>query len=90
MGLYTGVSDVVAKICADTILEDIVRLNQRTKNPLKYVHTNSKYGHIFSIPASDTQESFSISARDKVWVDKILLQFLGGKEENKVAMAQYM
>ena len=69
---------------------EIVRLRQRTKSPLKYVHTSSKYGHIFAIPASDTQELFSRAERDKDWVDKIIFHLSGGKEENKVSMAQYL
>ena len=90
MGFGTDVSDGVAKMRAATILGDIFHLHQHTKNLLKDVHTNSKYGHIFSIPASDTQESFSRSAREKVWVDKILLHSSGRKDENKAAMAQYL
>ena len=90
MGFDTDISDGVTKMSADTILGEIVCLHQRTKNPLRYVHTNSKYDHLISISDSDTQESFSRSARDKDWVDKILLRFSVGKEENKVAMAQYL
>ena len=58
---------------ATIILGEIVRPHQRTKNPPKYVHTNSKYGHLVAMPDSETQESFSRSARNKGWVDKILL-----------------
>ena len=47
MGFDTDISDGVAKIRASTILGDIVRLRQKNKNPLEYVHTNSQYGHIF-------------------------------------------
>ena len=65
---------------AATLLGDIVRLHQHTKNPLRYVHTNSKYGHLIAILASDTREKFSRAARDKGWVDMILLHPLGGKE----------
>ena len=57
---------------AATLLGEIVRLHQRTKNPLKYVHKNSKCGHLVEIPSSDTQESFSIATRDKGWVDGIV------------------
>ena len=55
MGFNTGISDGVAKMRAATLLGEIVRLYQGTKNLLKYVHTNSKYGHFFAIPSSDTQ-----------------------------------
>ena len=58
MSFDTDIPDGVAKMRATTLLGDIVRLYQRSKNPLNYVHTNSKYGHIFAIPASDTQETF--------------------------------
>ena len=79
MGFDTGISDGVTKMRAATLLGDIFRLHQRTKNSLKYVHTYSKYGNLVAIPASDTQEKLSISARDKGWVDKILLCLSGGK-----------
>ena len=54
VGFDTDISDGVAKMWEAILLGDIVRLHQRTKNQPKYVHTNSKYGHIFSIPSSDT------------------------------------
>ena len=73
---------------AATILVYIVCLHQCTKNTLKYVHTKSKCGHIFVMPYYFTQESFSRSARDKGWVDKMLLHLSGGKEEKKVNKAQ--
>ena len=57
---------------------------------LNYVHKNSKYGHHVAIPDSDTQEYFSRAARDKGWVDEILLHLSGGKEENVAAMTQYL
>ena len=50
----TDIFDRVAKMSAATILGDIFHIHQCNKNPLKYVHTNSKYGHLFAIPASDT------------------------------------
>ena len=56
---------------ATTLLGDIDHLHQRTKTPLKYVHTNSKYGHIFAITYSETHESFWRYARDKGWVEKL-------------------
>ena len=90
MGFDTDISGGVTEMRAATILGDIVRLHLRTKNPLKYVHTNSKYGHLVAIPASDTHESFSRYARDKGWVDKIPLHLSGGEEEDKVAMTQYL
>ena len=68
---------------AATLLGEIVRLHQQTKNPLKYVHTNSKYEHLVAIPASKTQEHFSRAERDKGWDDEILLRSSSGKEENK-------
>ena len=55
MGVDTDIYYGVAKMRAATILGKIVHLHQNTKNTLKYVHTNSKYGDIISIPASDTQ-----------------------------------
>ena len=90
MGFDTDIFDGVVKIRAAIILREIVCLHQYTKNILKYVHTNSKYGHLFAIPPSETQDFFSRDAKDKVWVDEILLRLSGGKEENKVAMAQYL
>ena len=64
MGFYNDISDGVAKMRAATLLVDIFRLHQHTKNSLKYVHTNSKYGHLSALQAYDTQESFSRDARD--------------------------
>ena len=90
MGFDTNISDGVAKMRADTILGDIVRRYQCTKNPLKYAKTNSRYGHFIGIPDSDTQEYFSRSGLGKVWVEEILLHQLVVMEENKVAMAQYL
>ena len=55
MGFDNDISDGVAKIRAATLLGEIVRLHQRTKNLLKHVHTNSKYGHLVAIPDYDTQ-----------------------------------
>ena len=80
MGFDTDIYDGVARMRAATHLGDIFRLHQRTKNLLEYVHTNSKYGHLIEIPASYNQESFSISARGKGWVDEILLRLSGGEE----------
>ena len=82
--------DGVAKTRSATLLGYIVRLYQHTKNPLKYVHTNSKYGHIVAIPSSDTQELFLIAVLNKVWVDKMFIHLSCGKEENKEPMAQYL
>ena len=65
MGFDTDISDGVAKMRAATLLGDIYHLRQCTKNTLKCVHTNSKYGDLFTIPASDTHESFSRAGRDK-------------------------
>ena len=87
MGFDIDISDGFAKMRAANILGEIVRLHQHTKNPLKYVDTNSKYGHIVAIPASDTNESFSGAARYKGWVDEIIFHSSCKKEENKVAMA---
>ena len=56
MGFDTAISNGVKKIRAATLLGDIVRLRQCTKNLLKYVHINSNYGHLVAIPASDTQK----------------------------------
>ena len=69
-----------AKMRAATLLGENVRLHKCTKNPLNYVHTNSKYGHLVVIPYFETPESFSRSARYKGWVGKILLHLSGGKE----------
>ena len=55
-GFDTGIFYGVVKMRAATILGDIFRLHQFNKNPLKYVHTNSKYKNIFAIPDSSTQE----------------------------------
>ena len=55
MGFETDISDGVKKMRAATILGDIFCLHQHTKNMLKYVHTNSKYGHLIAIPASYIQ-----------------------------------
>ena len=46
----------VVKMSSSTLLENIFHLHQRTKNLLKYVHTNPKYGHLVTIPYSDTRE----------------------------------
>ena len=90
MGFDNDISDGVAIMSAATILGEIFRLYQRTKTPLKYVHTKSKYGHIVAIPASDTQELFSRAARETILVKEIILHSSGGKGENKVAMSQYL
>ena len=87
MGFDTDISDGVAKMRSATILGGIFRPHQRTKNPLNYFHTNSKYGNSVAIRDSDTQETFQRDARDKGWVDEILIHSLGEKEEIKVAMA---
>ena len=71
----TDIYDGVAKMRAATLLGEILRPHQQTKNPLKYAHTDSNYGHLVAIPTSETQESFSRAARDKVWVDKNLLRY---------------
>ena len=80
MGFDTYISDGVANIRPDTILGEIFFLHQHTTNPLKYVHKNSKYGHLVAITDSDNYELFSRAEIDKVWVDKILLHLSGGKE----------
>ena len=90
MCFYTDIFDGVTKMRAVTFLGDIFCLHERTNNPLKYVHTSSKYGNIVTITASDTKESFSRAVIDKGWVYYIIVNSSGGKEENKVAMAQYL
>ena len=55
VGFDTDIYDGVAKMRAAAPLGDIFHLHQCTKNPLKYVHTNSKYGNLVAIPDSDTQ-----------------------------------
>ena len=67
----TGIYDGVKKMRASTLLGEIVRLHQRTKDPLKYVHTNSEYGNLVSIPAS----YFSRAGRYKGWVEGIILHW---------------
>ena len=79
MGFDAYISDGVAKMRAATLLGEIVRLHQRTKNLLNYFHTDSKYVHLVAIPDPGTQDFFSKSARDKLWVDEILLHSSGGK-----------
>ena len=54
-GFDTGIVYGVVKMTAATLLGEIVCLHQCTNNTLKYVHTNSKYGNLVAIPASDTQ-----------------------------------
>ena len=61
MGFDTDISNGVAKMRAATLLREIIRLHQRNKNLLKYVHTNSKHGYLVSIKASYTEELFSRS-----------------------------
>ena len=56
MVIDNGLSGGVTKNSAATILVDIVRLHKCTKTPPKYVHTNSEYGHLVSIPASVIHE----------------------------------
>ena len=56
MGFGTDFFDGVTKMRAATLLGKTVRLQKRTKIPIKYVNKNSKYGHIFAITVSDTQE----------------------------------
>ena len=59
MGFNTDISDGVSKMRVSTLLGEIFHLHQRTKNTLKYVHTNSNYWHLVTISSSDNQESFS-------------------------------
>ena len=56
MGFDTDISDGFAKMRAATVLGDIFGLHQRTKTPLKYFQTKSKYGNLVEIPASGTHE----------------------------------
>ena len=56
MGFGDDISDGVLKIRAATLLGGIIRLHQRIRNPLNYVHTNSNYGNIVPMPDSDTKE----------------------------------
>ena len=65
VGFDTDISDGVAKMRAAALLGDIVRLHQRTKNPLKYVHTNSKYGNLVAVPDCDTQKCFQRAENTK-------------------------
>ena len=62
MGFGTDFSDRVAKIMSATLLGGILRLYQRTKNTMKYVHKNLKYRCLVSIPAYENQE-FSKSCK---------------------------
>ena len=68
MGFNSSLYYGLKKMRAATLLGDILHLRRCTKNPLKCVHINSKYGNIVVISDSATQESVSISAREKVWV----------------------
>ena len=70
MHFYAGISGGFSKMRASTILGDILRPHQCTKNPLNYVNTKSKYGHFVTMPVSTSHEPFSRAARDKVWVEK--------------------
>ena len=63
MGFDTGISDGFVKKRAATLLVEIVRLHQCTKNPLKFFHTNSKYGNLVEITDYDTREYFSRATR---------------------------
>ena len=63
MGFDADISGGEKKTRAATLLGYNVHFHKCTKNPLKYVHTDSKYGNLFKIPVSSTQESFSISER---------------------------
>ena len=89
MDLDTDISDGVAKMRAATLLGEIVRLHQCTKNLLKYVQKNQSMGILLQYQLL-THRNFSSSARDKDWVEDIILHYSGGKEGNKVAMAQYL
>ena len=64
MSFDTDVSGGVEKLRVATHLGEFVRTHQLTRNLLNYVHTNSNYGHIVEITASETQESFSRSTKD--------------------------
>ena len=79
MGFDTDIYDGVAKMRGATLLGEIFRLHKCTINPLKYVHINSKYGYLVSIPDYDNQELFSRSARYKVSVRNVFLNLSGGK-----------
>ena len=72
MGFGTDIYDGVAKMRASTLLGDIVCLHQRTKTPLKYVHKNSKYGHLVAIPAYDNQDFFQDLQETKSGLTKFL------------------
>ena len=84
MDFDAGISSGVKKMRAATILGDILRPQQCTKNLLKYFHKKSKYGHFVAIPDSVAQEQFSRAAIDKGWVDKMLPHSSGVKEEKNV------
>ena len=72
MGFGSDVSDGVVKMRAAILMGEIFRLHQRTKNPLKYVHTNSNYGHLVSMPDSDTQDSLQELQEIKTGLTKFL------------------
>ena len=57
IGFGTGIYDRDKKMRVATLLGDILRLHQCTKNSLKYVYKISHCGHVVAIP-SFTQESF--------------------------------
>ena len=87
---YTHIYDEVAKMMSATLLEDILRIHQLTKNPLNYVHTNSKYGCIVVILDSDSWSLFSISVIHKGWVDTFILHQSDRKEVKNVSMVNYL
>ena len=70
MGFDNDISDGVEKMRAAIPLVEIVRLHQHTKNPLKYVHTNSNYGHLSSMPSSDTQYLYLAALENNSWVSE--------------------
>ena len=79
MGFDTGIYDGFETMSTVTLLGEIVRLHKCTKHLLKYVHKNSKYGHIVAIPASANQEWSSRSAIEKGRFEKTLIHYSGGK-----------
>ena len=72
IGFDTDISDGVVKLRVANILGEIVRLCKCTKTPLKYVHKNSKYGHLVAIPAYDNQDFFQDLQKTRSGLTKFL------------------
>ena len=72
MSFGADISDRVVKIWVATLLGGIFRLHQHTKNLLKYVHKNSNYGHLVTMPSYDTQDIFQELQETKTGLTKFV------------------